>query len=137
MARPLITRVDLLRLVATSLIMADSKETKRLRAETQQLESALIDHEQQIYVAVAMNGASLLSDTDLREVQNARTLLTAEDKATKLVTSLKLRVKRKSANYNKFLKILREREDDFEDIISRLEFNAGRPMTVPPLLSVS
>ncbi len=117
--------------------MADSKETKRLRAETQQLELALSDHERQKYVAVAMNGASLLSDTDLREVQNARTLLTAEDKATKLVTSLKLEVERKSANYDKFLKILREREDDFEDIISRLEFNAGRPMTVTPLLSVS
>ncbi len=104
--------------------MADSEETKRLRAETQQLQLALIQDLD--YVAGAMNVAFLLSDADLREVQNVKTLLTAEDKATKLVTSLKDKVKCKSANYNKFLKILREREDDFEDIISRL---AGRPMT--------
>ncbi len=116
--------------------MADSKETKRLRAETQQLELALIDHEQQKYVAVAMNGASLLSDTDLRAVKKAKTLLTEEDKAAKLVSSLKIKVKLNSANYYKFLKILREKEDDFEDIISRLEFK-GRPITVPLSLSVS
>ncbi len=103
--------------------MADSEETKRLRAETQQLQLALIQDLD--YVAGAMNVAFLLSDADLREVQNVKTLLTAGDKATKLVTSLKDKVKLNSANYYKFLEILRMKEDDFEDIISRLEFNAG------------
>ncbi len=115
--------------------MADSEETKRLRAETQQLQLALIQDLD--YVAGAMNAAFLLSDADLREVQNVKTLLTAEDKATKLVTSLKIKVKLNSANYYKFLEILREKEDHFKDIISRLEFNAGKPITVPALLLVS
>ncbi len=78
-----------------------------------------------------MNVASLLSDSDLIEVQNVKTLLTAENKATKLVSSLKIKVKLDSDNYYKFLEILRKKEDDFKDIISRLEFNAGRPITNP------
>ena len=109
--------------------MADSEETKRLRAETQQLQLALIQDLD--YMAVEMNVASLLSDSDLREVQNVKTLLTAEDKATKLVSSLKIKVILNSENYYKFLEILRKKEDDFKDIISRLEFNAGRPITNP------
>ncbi len=111
--------------------MADSEETKRLRAETQQLQLALIQDLN--YMAVEMNVASLLSDSDLREVQNVKTLLTAEDKATKLVSSLKIKVILNSENYYKFLEILRKKEDDFKDIISRLEFNAGRILatTIP------
>ncbi len=105
--------------------MADSEETKRLRAETQQLQLALIQDLD--YMAVEMNVASLLSDSDLREVQNVTTVLTAEKKATILVSSLKIKVKLNSDNYYKFLEILRKK--DFKDIISRLEFNAGRPIT--------
>ncbi len=104
--------------------MADSEETKRLRAETQQLQLALIQDLD--YMAVEMNVASLLSDSDLIEVQNVKTLLTAEKKAIILVSSLKIKVKLNSDNYYKFLEILRKKEDDFKGIISRLEFNAGR-----------
>ncbi len=75
-----------------------------------------------------MNVASLLSDSDLIEVHNVKTLLTADNKATKLVSSLKIKVKLDSDNYYKFLEILRKKEDDFKDIISRL---AGRPITNP------
>ncbi len=109
--------------------MADSEETKRLRAETQQLQLALIQDLD--YVAGAMNVAFLLSDSDLRVVQKVETLLTDDNKATKLVSSLKTKVELNSDNYYKFLEILRKKEDDFKDIISRLEFNAGRPITNP------
>ncbi len=82
-------------------------------------------------MAVEMNVASLLSNSDFREFRNVKTLWTAKNKATILVTSLKIKVKRNSGNYYKFLEILRKKEDDFKDIISRLEFNAGRPITNP------
>ncbi len=101
--------------------MAESKETKRLRENARKLELAIIL--QLNYVAGAMNVAFLLSDSDLLEVQNVKTLLSDENKATKLVSSLKLKVKLNPDNYYKFLKILGEKEDDFKDIILKLKFD--------------
>ena len=96
----------------------DSWETKVLRDSTETLEIALVS--ELLFVANEMNKAYLLSDTELEEIKTVPSLLTSDQKAGKIVSTVKRMVKLSSSNFEKFVDILKKKPQIFETIISKL-----------------
>ncbi len=103
--------------------MADieSWETKVLRDHTEMLEIALVP--ELLFVANELNKAYLLSDTELEEIKAVPSLLTIAQKAGKIVSALKGRVKLNSNNFEKFVHILKKKPQIFETIIKMLSIS--------------
>ncbi len=100
--------------------MADmeSWETQVLRDHTEKLEIALVP--ELLFVANEMNKAYLLSDTELGEIKAVPSLLTSDQRASKIVSTVKSIVKLNSSNFEKFVDILKKKPKIFETIISKL-----------------
>ena len=100
--------------------MADmeSWETQVLRDHTEKLEIALVP--ELLFVANEMNKAYLLSDTELGEIKAVPSLLTSDQRASKIVSTVKSIVKLNSSNFKKFVDILKKKPQIFETIISKL-----------------
>ncbi len=67
-----------------------------------------------------MNKAYLLSDTELEEIKTVPSLLTSDQRASKIVSIVKSIVKLNSSNFEKFVDILKKRPQIFETIINML-----------------
>ena len=96
----------------------ESWETKVLKDNTEMLETALVPELQ--FVANELNKAYLLSDPELEEIKAVPSLLTSAQKAGKIVSALKRKVKLKSSNFEKFIDILKKKPQFFETIINML-----------------
>ncbi len=92
-----------------------------LRDHTEMLEIALVPELR--FVANEMNRAYLLSDDDLEEIKAVPSLLTIAQKAGKIVSALKGRVKLNSNNFEKFVHILKKKPQIFETIIKMLSIS--------------
>ena len=100
--------------------MADieSWETKVLRDHTEMLEMALVP--ELLFVAHELNKAYLLSDTELEEIKAVPSLLTSDQKAGKIVSTVKRMVKLNSSNFEKFVDVLKKKPQIFETVINTL-----------------
>ena len=87
-----------------------------LRDHTEKLETALVP--ELLFVANEMNKAYLLSDTELEEIKAVPILLTSDQKAGKIVSTVKRMVKLNSSNFKKFVDILKNKPQIFETILS-------------------
>ncbi len=107
--------------------MADieSWETQVLRDHTDMLEMALVP--ELLFVANEMNKAFLLSDTELEEIKAVPSLLTSDQKAGKIVSTVKRMVKLNSSNFEKFVDILRKKPQTFKTIINMLSRDGSPP----------
>ncbi len=89
-----------------------------LRDHTEKLEAALVP--ELLFVVHEMNKAYLLSDTELEEIKTVPSLLTTDQKAGKIVSTVKRMVKLNSSNFEKFVDILKKKHQTFETILSYL-----------------
>ncbi len=89
-----------------------------LRDHTEMLELALVP--ELLFVANEMNKAYLLSDTELEEIKAVPSLLTSDQKAGKIVSTVKRMVKLNSSNFEKFVDILKKKPQTFKTIINML-----------------
>ncbi len=96
----------------------ESWETQVLRDHTEKLETALVP--ELLFVVHEMNKAYLLSDTELEEIKTVPSLLTSDQKAGKIVSTVKRMVKLSSSNFEKFVDILKKKPQIFETILSYL-----------------
>ena len=101
----------------------ESWETQVLRDHTEKLETALVP--ELLFVVHEMNKAYLLSDTELEEIKTVPSLLTSDQKAGKIVSTVKRMVKLNSSNFEKFVDILKKKPQIFETILSYLSRATG------------
>ncbi len=100
-------------------------EVQVLRDHTEMLEVALVP--ELFFVAHEMNKAYLLSDTELEEIKAVPSLLTCDQKAGKIVSTVKRMVQLSSSNFEKFVDILEKKPQIFETILSYLSRDGSPP----------
>ena len=89
-----------------------------LRDYAEMLEIALVP--ELLFIANEMNKAYLLSDTELEEIKTVPSLLTSDQKAGKIVSTVKRMVKLNSSNFEKFVDVLKKKPQIFETVINTL-----------------
>ncbi len=104
--------------MANPIEFAESCETEVLRSQTRNIEIALIPDLH--FLACEMNASFLLSDAELSQVKAVPSFLTEDQKASKVVDSLKRMVKLNWKNFKKFVDILRKKPQLFESVIELL-----------------
>ncbi len=99
-------------------------ECQVLRDQAEKLELALTP--ELLFVAQEMNKDYLLSDSELSEIQTLGVITDAQ-RVVKIVSALKRMVNLNTANFEKFVTILKKKPEFFESIISCL----SKPVVSP------
>lgn len=99
--------------------MADSSESRVLLDHTRALELALKDNID--LILEDLNRVGLLKSDVYSNVKDVNSRLSAIQKASSIVTSIREVVEIQPNNYHKFIKILKRNERHYYDIIKTLE----------------